>query len=164
MGVGKYFLILVFMSVTFLALIDLVFKLPVVRYELALLTIFLIVAIAVAVGFYYERQGAYYLGVIFFAANLINMIYLYYRVTSYSLVWLAIASALGFIVSVSSIGKKEEGFGELEEKREAIEKQLRGEEKEIPKVEIIRDEKKPRKTKGKKRKGKKKKDEVLKNF
>ena len=167
MGVAKYLLLVIIMLVLFLSLINLTFKLPVARYEIILTGIFMIFALIVAIGFYADSNWGYVLGAIFFALNLLNLIYLYYRVSSRSLVWYGIAGALGFLISVASIGKKEKLAIYKAEKKEEVKKEIGRIEKEKPKVEIIKDElpktvAKPAK-KTKKRKGRKK-GEVLKNF
>lgn len=150
MGVGKYFFVLMLALITFISLIKLMFKLPVVKYQLGFLVVFMLFALIIAIGFYYDSHSAYWLGAILFAFILADMIYLYYHVSSYYLVWLAVSASLGFIICVSSIKTEEEEFEELQEKRAEIEKQLGNLEKETPKVEIIKEEKKPAKKKSKK--------------
>jgi len=141
MGIGKYSFILIVMLVTFLALIDLVFALPVARYQFLLILVFMFFAFLIVVGVYFDAGWSYWLGSLFFGLNLLNLIYLYFRVSSYSLVWYAVGSALGFIVCVSAIKSEEEEFAELDERNSEIDRQIGQLEEETPKVEIIRDEK-----------------------
>ena len=155
MGTGKYFFMLLLTFLTFVSLTKLVFKLPVARYHIVILVVFMIFALIVLIGFYHESYSSYWLGTILFAIILAYMIYLYYHVISYYLVWLAVSSALAFITCVSSIKSEEEEYKELIEKRAEIEKQLGRLDEEIPRVEIIKEDKKPAKKSSKKKSKKK---------
>jgi len=140
MGVGKYILMLIVMLVLFLSLVNLAFDLPVARYEVILIAILLFVAIIAAVGIYADSNWGYILGVILFALNLLHLVYLYFRISSPALVWYGVTGALGFLISTASIKREEEMKMYGTEKEKEVGKEI-GRIEEIPKVEIIKDEK-----------------------
>lgn len=152
MGLGKYFLVLIISLLNFLVLLRLVFNLPSAKLEIVLSCIFMVLAFIMVIGFYNDAGWAAWLGIVLFALNLLNVLYLYFRISSSLLIWYTIIAAAGFIVSIKSIKNEEEEMEELKEKRTEIEKQLGRLDTETPQIEIIRDDYPPAKKQKKSKK------------
>jgi len=123
MGAGKYFTILAILFINFLVMITLAFRLKQhFILEFFLLVFFIIVSLIMLTGIYNDENWAYKLSSLFFIAFIVNIYFMYINATHGAIIssGAAFLAALGFLISIVSIKKKEDGYGEIEEPEKPV--------------------------------------------
>jgi len=124
MGAGKYFTILAILFINFLVMITLAFSRLKQHFilEFFLLVFFLIISLIMLTGIYNNENWAYKLSSLFFIAFIVNIYFMYINATHGAIIssGAAFLAALGFLISVISIKKKEDEYEEIEEPEEPV--------------------------------------------
>lgn len=121
MGAGKYFTFLGILFVNMLVMIILAFRLT--DYFIAeffLICFFIIISLIIIAGVYMNQSWAWKLSSLFFIVFIINIYFMYFNATHGVLIanGAALLAALGFLISVASIGKEEDFIPEPVEEKE----------------------------------------------
>ncbi|MFH1316453.1 MAG: hypothetical protein ABII01_02975 [Candidatus Woesearchaeota archaeon] len=145
----KYIQVLLILLIHLVALILIMFKTTglLFRLEILLFLFLLFISLIFLFGLFFEEGWAWVLVMLFFAVNLVNIIFLKSVISDNLILFgiLVIVDFIGFFKAIANIGEEDEDM-EIEP-YESEEKKVK---KEAPKVEVYDNKSKSKKTAGKK--------------
>ncbi|OIO63787.1 hypothetical protein AUJ83_00695 [Candidatus Woesearchaeota archaeon CG1_02_33_12] len=135
---SKYFIIIIIFFINLIGMISIIFGIgPFFISELLLLFLFLVSAVIIVYNIYHNREEAWIISLLFFAAYLINITFLYFYSQNQALfVLLILTTIIGFIISIENIKGKIKA-------KSAYEKEILREAEELTKAEKYFEEKTP---------------------
>jgi len=135
---SKYFIIITIFFINLIGLISIIFGIgPFFISELLLLFLFLVSAVIIMYNLYHKREEVWIISLLFFAAYLINITFLYFYSQNQALfVLLILTTIIGFIISIENIKGKIKA-------KSAYEKEILREAEELTKAEKYFEEKTP---------------------
>jgi len=141
----KYFIIIAIFFINFIGLTRLIFSIKDFFVpELLVLLLFLISAVIITFNLYHQRRTAWIMALLFFAAYLINITFLYFYSQNQALfVLLILTTVIGFIISIENIRGKTRVKSEYEKEIIHEAEELTKAEEELP--DLIVEEVKPSK-------------------
>jgi len=141
----KYFIIIAIFFINFIGLTSLIFSIkPFFIPELAVLSLFLISSVIIMYNLYHNREEIWIMSLLFFAAYLINITFLYFYSQNQALfVLLILTTIIGFIMSIENIRGRTRVRPEYEKEVMREAEELTKAEEELP--DLIVEEVKPSK-------------------
>jgi len=141
----KYFIIIAIFFINFVGLTSLIFSIkPFFIPELVVLSLFLISSVIIMYNLYHNREEIWIMSLLFFAAYLINITFLYFYSQNQALfVLLILTTIIGFIMSIENIRGRIRVRSEYEKEVMREAEELTKAEEELP--DLIVEEVKPSK-------------------